>query len=222
MEKWALVTGAAVRVGRECALHLARCGYNLFLHYRNSQIEAAALANEIRSLGAAARCFRCDLEQPNAVTKLWNAAADLPLTVAVNNAALFIPDSPLSPDAVTARRLLAVNYEAPLELMRRVENNLNGATVINFLDGRLEYSQKRFYSYGLSKRMLEWATVGFAAASEKNRYFGIAATALLPPVIDGAVPDVEKSYRFSGCEVLAPILDRILSGETETGTVFTV
>ena len=34
----ALITGGAKRIGKEIALHLARSGYDLVIHYNNSKI----------------------------------------------------------------------------------------------------------------------------------------------------------------------------------------
>src|SRR5437868_2637080 len=49
--KRALVTGAAVRVGREIALTLAAKGADVVIHYRSSAAEAESAANEVRAKG---------------------------------------------------------------------------------------------------------------------------------------------------------------------------
>ena len=56
LDKVALVTGGARRLGREIALALAREGCDVVLHYRDSREEADALASEIRALGRQAWC----------------------------------------------------------------------------------------------------------------------------------------------------------------------
>ncbi len=50
-----LVTGAARRVGREIVLHLAAAGWDVALHYRESEDEAEATAVEARAAGSAHR-----------------------------------------------------------------------------------------------------------------------------------------------------------------------
>lgn len=222
MEKWALVTGAAVRVGRECALYLAGRGYGLILHYFRSYEPVRELESLLQRQGTPTRTVACDFAQTDAVDRLWQAAAVPELQLIVNNAAVFVPDAPADASSETTRRQIRINYEVPFEIMRRVERELSGCTVINFLDGRLERSASQFYSYGLSKRMTEWATAAFAAATRENRYYGIAPKALLPPVIDGREPDNSRCYRVSGTAVLRPVFDTVLAGSAENGTVFTV
>ena len=66
----ALVTGAARRIGREIALDLAQYGFDIALHYRGSESDAEATAQEIRDLGRAVHLFDADLADPDAATDL--------------------------------------------------------------------------------------------------------------------------------------------------------
>ena len=50
----ALVTGAAVRLGRAIALDLAKCGWRIGVHYQTSSAEAESLVEEIERLGSQA------------------------------------------------------------------------------------------------------------------------------------------------------------------------
>ena len=47
----ALVTGGAVRVGKAIALELAADGFDIALHYNESEIEVRRTAKEIEALG---------------------------------------------------------------------------------------------------------------------------------------------------------------------------
>ena len=47
-ERTALITGAARRIGRAIALDLAAHGWRVAIHYRRSQEDAQALAEEIK------------------------------------------------------------------------------------------------------------------------------------------------------------------------------
>ncbi len=59
--KTALVTGGAVRIGRELALALAEQGVNVALQYGSSAAEAAETASRIRGMGREVETFSADL-----------------------------------------------------------------------------------------------------------------------------------------------------------------
>jgi len=56
-----LVTGASRGIGRAIALGLARAGYDLALNYRSSEVEAEALAKEVRAFGRESAPLRFDV-----------------------------------------------------------------------------------------------------------------------------------------------------------------
>ncbi|MFM8247430.1 MAG: SDR family NAD(P)-dependent oxidoreductase, partial [Burkholderiaceae bacterium] len=59
--KCALVTGAAKRLGRAIALGLAKDGWDIAVHYRESDTEALETVNDIKALGRKAIALQCDL-----------------------------------------------------------------------------------------------------------------------------------------------------------------
>ena len=88
----ALVTGAAVRLGRAMVLDLARRGHDVAIHYGRSAAEAEATAEEARAFGVRAATLGADLLDETATQALVPAAAEAlgrPLTVLVNNASIF-------------------------------------------------------------------------------------------------------------------------------------
>jgi pteridine reductase len=62
--KVALVTGAAVRVGRAIALSLAGAGADIAVHYRSSAGRAEEVSREIRGLGRRVARLEADLSRP--------------------------------------------------------------------------------------------------------------------------------------------------------------
>lgn len=90
MEKVALITGASGALGRAIALRLANDGYRLALHYRGSEPEARALADELYRLGARALPVQADVRLEADVNAMVAAAEKElgPVTLAVNNAGL--------------------------------------------------------------------------------------------------------------------------------------
>src|SRR5262245_23808513 len=59
--RWALVTGAAKRIGRIVALELAGRGANVVVHYNSSAADAEATVAELRARGVQALSLRADL-----------------------------------------------------------------------------------------------------------------------------------------------------------------
>ena len=83
--KVALVTGAAVRVGRAIALTLAGSGADVAVHYFSSGARAEETARDIRALGRSTLAIRADLGSPEecrrAVKETVNGLGPLDLLV---------------------------------------------------------------------------------------------------------------------------------------------
>ncbi len=71
----ALVTGAAIRVGRAIALALAGAGADVAIHYRSSAEAAEQACAKIRALGRRAAAVRADLADPRACRSAVRAVA---------------------------------------------------------------------------------------------------------------------------------------------------
>ena len=110
--KAALITGAAVRLGREIALAMAKDGWDIGIHYKQSREAALGLAQEIQALGRSSVLVCADLHQPAQVADAFaQAVAGLPhLNCVVNNASAFEFDRPES----TRPEQLAAHYQANL------------------------------------------------------------------------------------------------------------
>ena len=179
-ERAALVTGGARRIGAHLARALAGRGYAVAIHYRGSAAEARALAAEIEATGGKAVPVQADLGNPAQVEELI-AAADAalgPLTVLVNNAAIFERDRAIDFTLEQWDRQLAINLRAPAvlarEFARRLPADANGL-VVNLLDQRIAAPSRGYFSYTLSKLALAGATELLAAAlAPRVRVNGIA------------------------------------------------
>ncbi|MCI0513226.1 SDR family oxidoreductase [candidate division KSB1 bacterium] len=68
----ALITGAAKRLGRAIALGLAAHGYDLLLHYHQSETEAQHTAARIRQWGRQVELVKADLTQVSEIQALVN------------------------------------------------------------------------------------------------------------------------------------------------------
>src|ERR1700681_1985724 len=90
--KVALVTGAAKRLGRAIALHLAGEGADVVVHYHRSVDEAQEVVAEITNLGRRAICLHADLAKKSDIDKLFAATKKefARLDILVNNASNFL------------------------------------------------------------------------------------------------------------------------------------
>jgi NAD(P)-dependent dehydrogenase (short-subunit alcohol dehydrogenase family) len=182
----ALVTGGAQRIGRAIALALARTGYAVAVHARGSRAQADALCAEIAATGGRARSVLADLADHGAVLRLVTEAAEAvgPLTLLVNNAALFEPDEIGKLDRERFDRQFAVNLRAPLFLVQAFAAQAPegaDASVVNLLDQRVYKPTPHFLTYGLTKSALHTATTTLAQAlAPRLRVNAVAPGPTLP------------------------------------------
>src|SRR6266481_2506932 len=87
-----LVTGAAKRLGRAVALHLAEEGADVVIHYRSSRAQAAEAVAQIEKLGRRSAALPADLSSISEIKRLFNDTSKLfgRLDVLVNSAANFL------------------------------------------------------------------------------------------------------------------------------------
>jgi NAD(P)-dependent dehydrogenase (short-subunit alcohol dehydrogenase family) len=165
--KAALVTGGARRIGRAIALALNRAGYAVAIQANRSLAEAESLRDEIARAGGRAAVLRADLAEQASVAGLVAAAAEAlgPLSLLVNNAAMFEPDAIGALDAARFDRQFAVNLRAPLFLSEAFAAQAGeGASIVNILDQRVFKLTPHFVSYTLAKSALHAATRMLAQA----------------------------------------------------------
>lgn len=159
----ALVTGAAHRVGAVIARRLAKAGYAVVIHYNASAKSAEALVAEIEATGGHAAALHADLTDRRQRAGLIAAAAKPfgPLTILVNNASIYEPDSAETLDEKIWDRHFALHVEAPLFLTRdfaaQLPKSVEG-NVINIADARVLQPVPAYMSYALSKTALYNAT----------------------------------------------------------------
>lgn len=172
-----LVTGGARRIGAAIARRLAEAGEPVVIHHHTGAAEAEALAGELRAAGGLAWTIGADLADAG-------AAADLPARAAalcgglhglVNNASLFLYDTPSAFDAAQFARQAAVNLLAPALLTRGFAVQLAEGTagaVVNLLDNRLYAPNPDYFTYALGKYglagMTEMAALHFAPRIRVN------------------------------------------------------
>lgn len=163
---WALVTGAAQRIGAALALAAGESGFDVIVHYRSSAGGAAETATRIRALGRQAKTLSADLGDPDACVRLVGEAS-APLTLLVNSASLFEDDKAQTFEAERLGAAMAVNLRAPLLLAQAMARALptdRDGLIVNIVDQRVWRLTPRYFSYTLSKAALWTATQTLAQA----------------------------------------------------------
>jgi len=159
----ALVTGASDRIGAAIAKKLAHAGHAVVIHYRSNAEGAEAVRDDIRANGGEAEIVKADLANRKQRADLIEQAAGHfgPLTVLVNNASMFDPDSAHDLDEALWDQHFAIHAEAPIFLARDFANQLPEGTlgnIVNLVDERVLHPTPAYFSYSLSKSVLWTAT----------------------------------------------------------------
>ena len=178
--KTALVTGGAKRIGKQIALALAARGWDVVVHYGQSEADALQAVREIIALGRRAAAVQCDLADEESVKTLVARASALlgPLSCIVNNASKFEQDGAADFSRAVLDLHMHPNLAAPILLAQALHAATpegGQAVVINLLDQKLFNPNPDFLSYTLSKSALHAATTLLAQAlAPKLRVVGVA------------------------------------------------
>ena len=167
--KNALVTGAAKRLGRAIAIDLARHGWDIVVHFHNSEFDARETVNQIRAEGRRAALINADLaneEETGALIARAGAALGA-ITALVNCASIFEPDDWATTSRDSWHQHLAVNLRAPFVLSQNFALALpekERGAIVNIIDQRVLKPTPQFLSYSLSKAALYWLNTTLAQA----------------------------------------------------------
>ncbi|MEM7729045.1 MAG: SDR family oxidoreductase [Pseudomonadota bacterium] len=161
--KSVLVTGGAARIGAHIARGLAADGWTVCVHYRTSSGPAETLATEIGGVAV-----KANLRVPEDVASLVERARGAvggPLYALVNNASTFDPDAADDFTDGTFNHHIDVNLRAALHLSRDFAAQAPGqGAIVNMIDQRMYRPSPDFFTYGVAKAGLLWATKTMAQA----------------------------------------------------------
>jgi NAD(P)-dependent dehydrogenase (short-subunit alcohol dehydrogenase family) len=227
MSKSALITGAAKRLGKAMAQHLARQGWSIAIHYNGSRNEALLLQSELRQLFPEQQfeIFNADLnltpKVENLLIEVMNKMQNLELLI--NNASLFEHGTIIETSDQLFNRQMNVNFRAPFILTRDFARSIGRGIVVNFVDTRITTNKSNFSAYSLSKKAL-WELTRMSALEfgPEIRMNAIAPGLTLPPEEKGEdyLWNLSKNIamkRPGGIDPILKSLDFILNNDYLTG-----
>lgn len=185
--RWALITGAAKRIGAVIARTLHDAGANVAIHYHRSSEAADALAAELNSRRReSAFTVSADVREVEALEAMAKEVLQRAgrLDVLVNNASNFYP-TPLG--TVTAEHwydLVGSNLKAPLFLSQAVLPALKASRgcIVNIVDVHAQRPLREHPVYGAAKAGLAMLTRSLAKDLGPDiRVNGVSPGAILWP-----------------------------------------
>ncbi len=224
----ALVTGAALRLGRATALALAGEGVDVIVHYRSSAEEAATLCDELRAIGVKAWAIEADFSRPGEAEELIGRCVEEAgrVDILINNAAAFPEGSLPEMTLDELERNMTVNAWAPFVLSRSFASASSTGKIINMLDARGYDAAHAAYSISkhLFALLTRLAAVEFAPGVSVN---GVAPGLVLAPsgseegYLEGLCGELPLKRAGSVSDVTAAIL-YLLKSTFVTGQVIYV
>ena len=165
----AIVTGAARRVGRAIAIHLAHRGCHVGIHHHRSIQDAESLAFHIRDIGRRCLLIQADLAQPASWPRIIEETVSGlgRLDILVNNASIFTPMAIDGFDLEQWQRTLHVNLTAAAALCHYAAPHLRRTgcgKIVNITDIAAETPGTDHLAYCASKAALTNLTRSLAKA----------------------------------------------------------
>ena len=185
--RWALVTGAAKRIGAVVAGTLHEAGANVVIHYHHSATEAEELAAEFNGRRAgSAFTVTADVREVRELERMAKQVLERTgrLDVLVNNASNFYP-TPLG--TVTEEQwfdLMGSNLKAPLFLSQALLPALRTArgVIVNIVDVHSQRPLRDHVVYGAAKAGLAMLTRSLAKdLGPQIRVNGVSPGAIMWP-----------------------------------------
>ena len=184
INKTALITGAAKRIGAAIAEHLHTSGMNVIIHYNTSAKEAHELVRKLNGIRQdSAITVQANLEHKEYYVALIDAALEFKggIDVLINNASAYYPTPLGSLSDNQWNELINTNLKAPLFLSQLATKSLrkNKGCIINITDIHANRPLSNHSVYSVSKAGLVMLTQSLA----KELAPAIRVNAISPGII---------------------------------------
>ncbi len=189
MNKVAIVTGGAKRLGRAICLKLAEQGYDIALHFNSSIDSANATKQAIEKLGRRCLLSPGDLSSFDFYAQLIHRTQQSlgQLNLLVNNASVFEKIAFKDSDRACFDGNINLHVKAPFFLSQAFAAQCEASSlIVNMLDTRVSRYQTEHFLYTLTKKTLKEMTLLLAKElAPKIRVNGICPGAILAPEKSG-------------------------------------
>jgi pteridine reductase len=194
--KAALVTGAAVRVGRAIALALADAGADVAVHYRSAKAQADGVVETVRSMGRRSVAIGADLADPEQCRRTVRGAIGSlgSLDVLVHSAANFHRASLAETDERLWDSAMDLNARAGYLLAREAASTLRErrGRVVLISDFLARDPARHYLAHAVSKAAVEGLVRALAVElAPEVSVNGVAPGTVLVP--EGTSPEDAES-----------------------------
>ena len=227
MNPTVLITGAAKRLGKAMAYHLASRGWNIAIHYNSSEEEAFKVKNELSKSfpDQQFELFKANLEKADDVEQLVPEVTNKMqvIDLLINNASVFEPSAIRNTSTDLLDRQMNVNFRAPMILSRMFASTFKSGMIVNITDTRIVTNQSSHAAYSISKKAL-WELTKMTALEfgPGIRVNAIAPGLTLPPIEKGNDYLIKLSEKIAmkrpgGINPIIKSLDFIIENDYLTG-----
>jgi NAD(P)-dependent dehydrogenase (short-subunit alcohol dehydrogenase family) len=185
MKTYALITGGSDRIGKAVAIHLAKEGYHLVLHYNSAKEKAENLQMHIESTyKVKVELLQINFLKENDFDRIFEDFKNKNITieVLVNCASDFIPSSFNELGGELFDKEMTINLKIPYLLTKAFARVFGKGNIINFVDTKVAKNKTVHLDYILSKKLLkDFTKISAVELAPNIRVNAIAPGLILPP-----------------------------------------
>lgn len=185
MKTYALITGGSDRIGKAVAIHLAKQGYHLVLHYNSAKEKAENLQMHIESTyKVKVELLQINFLKENDFDRIFEdfKKKNITIEVLVNCASDFIPSSFNEQGSELFDKEMTINLKIPYLLTKAFVRVFGKGNIINFVDTKVAKNKTVHLDYILSKKLLkDFTKISAVELAPNIRVNAIAPGLILPP-----------------------------------------
>jgi pteridine reductase len=185
MKTYALITGGSDRIGKAVAIHLAKQGYHLVLHYNSAKEKAENLQMHIESTyKVKVELLQINFLKENDFDHIFEdfKKKNITIEVLVNCASDFIPSSFNEQGSELFDKEMTINLKIPYLLTKAFARVFGKGNIINFVDTKVAKNKTVHLDYILSKKLLkDFTKISAVELAPNIRVNAIAPGLILPP-----------------------------------------